>query len=81
MGVIGCWLRVDMRHRWRSLVILSLLVAVSAATVLAGLAGARRGSSAQDRLVRRTLPATTVVLANTTGFDWGPVGAFPRSPR
>jgi ABC-type lipoprotein release transport system permease subunit len=77
MGVISCWLRVDVRHRWRSMAILALLVALSAATILAALAGARRGLSAQSRLARHTLPATTAVLANTPGFDWGPVERLP----
>jgi hypothetical protein len=77
MGVIDSWLRVDVRHRWRSLAVLALLIALSAGTILAALAGARRGLTAQARLARNTLPATTAVLANTPGFDWGPVERLP----
>jgi ABC-type lipoprotein release transport system permease subunit len=77
MAVITMWLRVDLRHRLRSLFLLSLLIALSTATVLAAFAGARRAMTAQDRLYSRTLPATTAVLANTPGFNWKPVERLP----
>ncbi len=39
MNAIGAWLRVDLRHRWKSLVILGLLVAFAGGTIIAAAAG------------------------------------------
>jgi hypothetical protein len=70
-------LRLDLRRHWRSLTVLALLVGIAGTTVMAALAGARRGASTQDRLNARTLPATAMILANTPGFDWGPIRSLP----
>jgi ABC-type lipoprotein release transport system permease subunit len=75
--VVLAWLRLDLRRRWRSLLVLALLIAIAGATVMGSLAGARRGASALQRLEQRTLPATSVVLANTPGFDWSKIRALP----
>jgi FtsX-like permease family len=77
MGIAGAWLRLDLRRRWRSLVVLALLVALSAGVVLTAAAGARRGNTAFDRLWAGTLPATVTVLPNQPGFDWSKVAAIP----
>src|SRR5580700_11159412 len=69
------WLRLDLPRRWRSLVVLALLVALSSGVVLTAVAGARRGETAFDRLWARTLPVT--VLPNQPGFDWAKVQALP----
>jgi len=77
MRVVSAWLRLDLRRRWKSLAVLALLIGLAGGTVMASLAGARRGASALSRLQAHTLPATVDVLANTPGFDWKPVAKLP----
>jgi ABC-type lipoprotein release transport system permease subunit len=77
LAPVWAWLRLDLRRRRQSLTVLALLVALSSAVVMAATAGARRGGSAMDRLLARTLPATVGVLANEPGFNWEPVRRLP----
>ena len=77
MRITLTWLRMDARRRWQSLVILGLLVALATTTVLAAIAGARRGDTAIGRLLGKTRPATLTVLPNQPGFNWAPIRALP----
>lgn len=77
MTVMTRWFWLDVRRRWRSLLVLALLIALAAATVMTAVSGARRGATAVDRLVAQTEPATVLVLPNTGGFDWSAVRDLP----
>jgi ABC-type lipoprotein release transport system permease subunit len=70
MSAAWLWVRLDLRQRVRSLIVLGLVVGVTTAVVLTAVAGSRRGGTVVDRLLERTKPATIAVLPNQPGFDW-----------
>jgi hypothetical protein len=77
MAALTSWSRLDFRRRWRSLLVMALLVALAAGTVMTTLAGAKRGASAGDRLLAQTLPPDVIVPANRPGLDWDAVRGLP----
>jgi hypothetical protein len=77
MRLAAEWTRLEWQRRWRSLIALALLVAVTTATILTAFAAARRGQTAFGRLWAETKPATLTVLPNQPGFDWGRFRKLP----
>jgi hypothetical protein len=67
------WARLDLRLRWRSLLVLATLVGLAGGVVIAAVAGARRTDTVAQRLDRRIGAPTVMVEANQPGFDWDAV--------
>jgi hypothetical protein len=81
LEITRAWLALDLRRRRRPLVVLSLLIAVATGTVLAAVAGARRGESAMTRLAAGSAETTAMVAPNEPGFDWDRIRALPEVER
>ena len=62
MGAVWFVGRAELRRRWRSVVVLTVLVGLVGAVVLASLAGARRTSTAFGRFQDETLAADLTVF-------------------
>ncbi|PZS25143.1 MAG: hypothetical protein DLM58_23035 [Pseudonocardiales bacterium] len=77
MNFVSTWLRLELPRRWRSLAVLTLLIAVASGTVMTAAAGARRGASTLERLYERTKPATSAVFTNTANYDWDRIRRLP----
>ena len=74
------WARTDLRSRWRSLVILGVLVGITAGLAMAAFAGARRTATALERLRVATNAPDAVVFPGQVGTahpDWAPLRAQP----
>jgi FtsX-like permease family/MacB-like periplasmic core domain len=71
MGGVRMLTRVRLRRRWRTVLLVAVLIAVAGGVVLTGIAGARRTRSALDRLSHQTRAADAGILL----FD-GPDPAF-----
>jgi ABC-type lipoprotein release transport system permease subunit len=74
------WAATDLRHRWRSLVVLGLLAGLSAALAIAAVAGSRRADTAFGRLRDRTNGADAVVFPSQSKpaiYDWSKLRALP----
>jgi hypothetical protein len=61
------WARRDVRHRWRSLVLLGVLIGLTAGFALSAWAGARRTDTALERLRQQTNAADAVVFPSQVG--------------
>jgi FtsX-like permease family len=74
------WARQDVRHRWRSLVLLGILVGLTAGFALSAWAGARRTDTALERLRVRTNASDAVAFPSQVGVshpNWTRLRARP----
>jgi ABC-type antimicrobial peptide transport system permease subunit len=74
------WAGRDVRGRWRSLVLLGVLIGLTAGFALSAWAGARRTDTALQRLRVQTNAADAVVFPSQVGItnpNWGPLAARP----
>ncbi|HUP71118.1 MAG TPA: FtsX-like permease family protein [Acidimicrobiales bacterium] len=78
MAGVWFWLRRDWRARWRSSAAIAALVAITGATVLALLAGARRTDASLERFDRVSLDAAFIDASET---DPGPLRALADHPQ
>jgi hypothetical protein len=74
------WARLDVRRRWRSLLLLGILVGVTAGFALSALVGARQTDSAVARLRQQTHASDAVVFPSQVGSfrpDWAALARRP----
>ncbi len=74
------WAAGDIRRRWKSLVIVGLLIGLTAGFALSTLAGERRTNSALIRLTQQTHAPDAVVFPSQVGTfqpNWAPLAARP----
>ncbi len=71
------WVGHDARRRWRSVVVMAVLLAIGGGVVVSAFIGARRDATAIPRLAGRVHPTTAMALPNEPGFDWAPVADLP----
>ena len=68
----------DLRRRWRTWLVLALLIGLAGTAVLGAAAAARRTESAYPRLVERTNMFDVLVNPDDGEMDFGPVEALPQ---
>ena len=68
MRAVRACLRVELRTRWRSWVVLALFIGFAGGVVLTTAAGARRTASAYTRFLRASNAADLLVSPDQTGF-------------
>jgi len=74
------WARRDVRRRWRSLVVLGVLVGLTAGFALSAWAGARRTSTALERLRVQTNASDAIAFPSQVGVEtphWDRLRARP----
>ena len=64
----GMWAVVELRRRWRALVVLGLLAGMTAGLAMAALAGARRTDTAWERLRDVTAASDALVFTSQVGL-------------
>jgi hypothetical protein len=67
MSAVLLVVRVELCRRWRSVLVLALLVGIGGGATLAAVAGARRTASAFDRFLAEDRPADVLVNASSLG--------------
>jgi hypothetical protein len=67
MGAVWLLMRSELRRRWRSLVVVALLVGFAGGVTLAAVAGARRTSTSFDRFRESTRNHDVIVFATDIG--------------
>ena len=68
MGAVWILARAEIRRRWRSAVVMTLLVGVVGAVVLATAAGARRSNTALARFNTVSRPEDVALLPSPAGY-------------
>jgi hypothetical protein len=63
-GAVGLLVRAELRRRWRSLVVITLLVGLAGAVTLGAVAGARRTSTSFDRFLESSRNHDVLVFAD-----------------
>ena len=77
------WAVVELRRRWRALVVLGLLAGITAGVAMAAVVGARRTGSAWERLRDVTLASDAMVFGSQVGLyrdedlDYGHFAELP----
>ena len=69
--------QADLRRRWRSVVVLTLLVGIAAGVVLTAVAGARRTASSFDRFVAQSRTSDVFISTDLEGLGVAAVERLP----